>query len=396
MENRDEKLRRLEIEALDYISKGEIDRAIAAYTQMLQDYKDRDDACEIAYCNLGVIYLKEQKLSEAEENLKKALSCSPLQMKYHQMLGLVYIQSKQPLDAVKEFKVCLKQEPNNSKCLIGLSVALFDAGKKTEAQEVLSRVDSLAADASRILAVQAAAYLREGDSKKALKMAEDAKFADPFNVKAKNLIKTIHKMQLDHITAKSSGISSPFCTYQLKMVLKGISPPIWRRFQVSGNISLYKLHLVLQAVMGWENYHLFEFQMGDLRFGIPDPEEYHDVKDARRYKLNKVLPAEKTRLMYTYDFGDGWEHELTVEKIIPVESELKHPVCLGGKRAGPPEDSGGVGGYEDYLKILRTPLAADPDDEDEEIKSRREWIGEKYDAEYFNLEEINQDLSKIK
>ena len=396
MEDIEEKLKELQIEAIGYLKKKNFDRAIAVYQEMQANYKDSDYACQIACSNLGVIYLNLQKLDLAEDYLKKALSYSPLQPEYHHLLGIVYLQSKRPLEAVKELKVCLKQKPDNSKYLEALSVALFDAGKKSEALETLGRVASLDMDASRILAVQAADCLRDGNLKKALKLAEEARALNLDNVMASNVIKAIHKKQLANLTAKPPAVSSLFDIYQFKMKLKGIIPPIWRRFQVSGNISLYKLHLVMQALMEWQNYHLFEFQIGEIRFGIPDPEDYYETKDARRYKLYKLLSGEKTKLSYIYDFGDGWQHELTVEKIIPAEQELKHPLCLDGRRAGPPEDCGGIGGYENYLEILRTPPLDDPDEEDEEIKSSREWIGADFDPEHFDLEEINRKLRKIR
>lgn len=180
--------------------------------------------------------------------------------------------------------------------------------------------------------------------------------------------------------------------YQIKNSLKEVKPPVWRRFQVSGNISLYKLHQVIQVLMDWYDYHLFEFTINNVPFGIPDDEVTYALKDARRYKLDRVL-HEGAKVHYAYDFGDGWEIVLEVEKVIPSESELKHAVCLKGKRNAPPEDCGGPWGYYDYLELLKTP----PDEnEDEEIRERREWIGVDFDPEYFNLEEINEALKAIK
>jgi hypothetical protein len=191
----------------------------------------------------------------------------------------------------------------------------------------------------------------------------------------------------EHITDKSL----PYRIYQIKISLKEVKPSIWRRFQVPDNISLYKLHKIIQVLMAWDDYHLFEFKINDIPYGIPDKDGFDDVKNAKRYKLNKVLQDVK-KAHYAYDFGDGWEIGLHVEKIIASETEMKHPVCLNGKRSAPPEDCGGPWGYENYLKILETP----PDEnEDDEIKERREWIGEDFDPEYFNLEEINQELKRI-
>lgn len=184
--------------------------------------------------------------------------------------------------------------------------------------------------------------------------------------------------------------------YQIKVKLKGITPTIWRRFQIPGNVSLLRLHLVLQKIMGWQNYHLFGFHVNDIRFAIPVQDDYYKTKDARRYKIYKVITQEKVKFLYIYDFGDRWEHELTVEKIIPSKEILEHPVCLAGKRAGPPEDSGGVESYKELLKVLSIPLPENADEEDKEIRSMREWLGEDFDPEHFDIEEINRKLAKMK
>jgi hypothetical protein len=188
-----------------------------------------------------------------------------------------------------------------------------------------------------------------------------------------------------------NNVHARYSVYLLKITLKNVRPPIWRRFEVPGNITLYKLHKVIQVLMGWYGYHLFEFKIKDVLYGTPDIEDGYLVENAKRFKLNKILEEGKNYL-YTYDMGDNWECVLTVEKVAPTEIEPRHAVCLKGKRSGPAEDSGGPWGYEDYLELLKTP----PENDDEEAKERREWIGEDYDPEYFNLEEINEDLKQIR
>jgi hypothetical protein len=189
-----------------------------------------------------------------------------------------------------------------------------------------------------------------------------------------------------------NNISSRHSLYQLKITLKNVKPTIWRRFQVPGNITLYRLHKVIQVLMGWYGYHLFEFKIKDVLYGTPNIEDGYLVENAKRFKVNNILEEGKNYL-YTYDLGDNWESILTVEKVIPTETEPRHAVCLKGKRSGPAEDSGGPWGYLEYLELIKTP----PDEnDDEEIKARREWIGDDYDPEYFNLEEINEDLKRIR
>jgi len=151
--------------------------------------------------------------------------------------------------------------------------------------------------------------------------------------------------------------------------------------------------------MDWTDEHLHEFEVGRMRIGTPEPDHHFftadQVKDENRLTLERMISAEKTKIFYTYDFGDDWVHGLFIEKIIPSEQKMEHPVCLEGARSGPPEDIGGVWGYEEGLEILKTPPPENPEDEDEETQDMRERL-EDFDPEHFNLEEINQRLKYIK
>ncbi len=156
----------------------------------------------------------------------------------------------------------------------------------------------------------------------------------------------------------SSAPSGPEPVYQLKVTLEGIRPPIWRRIQVRGDISLFKLHKILQVVMGWYNYHLHQFSIEGERYSVISREADmlgDDFKDEKKFKLNGVIPGEKFKFTYEYDFGDSWNHTILVEKIFQPQEELKHPVCLKGKRSAPPEDCGGEGGYYHLLEAIKDP-----------------------------------------
>ena len=170
--------------------------------------------------------------------------------------------------------------------------------------------------------------------------------------------------------------------YQIKVTLKGIRPPIWRRLQVPSGINLYKLHQIFQVAMGWSDSHLHQFTVKGIDFGEPDPDYGLEVKNERRAKLSQVISGEKARFDYLYDFGDSWEHEILVEKILPAEPEAHYPICIAGKRACPPDDCGGIWGYADLLKTIQSP--GDP-----EYESMIEWLGEPFDSEAFDLDEIN-------
>ncbi len=177
--------------------------------------------------------------------------------------------------------------------------------------------------------------------------------------------------------------------YQIKVTLKGSRPPIWRRFQVKGETSLYKLHLILQALMGWENYHLYEFRIGETYFGEPDSESFVEMENAHKVKLSQIVRDVKQKFSYDYDFGDNWEHEILIEKILPPETGTRYPICIDGKRACPPEDCGGIWGYEELLETIKDPNHP-------RYKEMMEWLVEAFDPEAFDMDQINRELKRIR
>jgi len=175
--------------------------------------------------------------------------------------------------------------------------------------------------------------------------------------------------------------------FEIKVTLRGIKPPIWRRFQIAGDVTLRRLHFALQTIMGWTNSHLHLFQIGETRyseFDLDDPWN-EDMKDSTKFKLHQLVRRPQSRLKYEYDFGDSWEHSLLVEKILPAERPLRYPVCLAGKRRCPPEDCGGPWGYQDFLEAIGNP---DHESHEENLK----WIGGGFDPEEFDIEHVNRRL----
>jgi hypothetical protein len=173
--------------------------------------------------------------------------------------------------------------------------------------------------------------------------------------------------------------------YQLKITLKDSKPPIWRRVEVSDTVTLAQLHQIIQAAMGWYDSHLHQFTLGRVHYGVPDPDDFEEVRDERRVRLNQILTGPKQNLMYEYDFGDGWEHVVLLEKVLSPDHGVVSPRCTAGKRACPPEDCGGVWGYESFLDAIRDP--AHPDHEE-----MLEWVGGEFDPELFDLAEVNKAL----
>lgn len=177
--------------------------------------------------------------------------------------------------------------------------------------------------------------------------------------------------------------------YQIKVTLRDVRPPVWRRVLVPSRLTLARLHDVLQVAMGWTNSHLHAFQVGDVTYGMSDEDLVElDFEPEEKARVSQVLPKEKARLVYEYDFGDSWEHDVLVEKVLPPET-AQRPQCVEGRRACPPEDCGGAPGFLHLLEVLADP--ADPEHEE-----MREWVGDDYDPEWFDIEEVNARLARMR
>ena len=175
---------------------------------------------------------------------------------------------------------------------------------------------------------------------------------------------------------------------QLKISLLGVSdPPVWRRMLVPASIKLDRLHELIQAAGGWHHSHLHAFSGRGIAYGIPDAELGH--RDERRTPLRRLLAKQGDRIRYIYDFGDDWEHEIVVEKVLAAEPGTRYPVCVAGKGARPPEDCVGPWGYAD----LRAALA---DRGHEDHDRMLEWLGlesaAQFDAKAFDVDEVNAAL----
>jgi hypothetical protein len=172
--------------------------------------------------------------------------------------------------------------------------------------------------------------------------------------------------------------------YQLKIALKYIKPPVWRRVQVK-DCTLAKLHDVIQTCMGWDGYHLHAFEIAGEQYAEPDPDGMMEVRNESRLALSQVVARGIKKFTYTYDFGDNWEHTIQVEKTLGAEAGARYPRCIAGKRACPPEDCGGPWGYGDFLEAISNP-------QHEEHKEMLEWVGGEFDPEEFDPEAVNETL----
>jgi hypothetical protein len=179
--------------------------------------------------------------------------------------------------------------------------------------------------------------------------------------------------------------------HTIKVTLAGSRPPIWRRLELPSAIPLQRLHKVIQAVFGWEDYHSWVFETPSGRYGVADRELR--IGSAAAKRLDQVAPGPKARFGYTYDFGDDWEHDILVEAVTDPQPGVAYPRCLTGRRACPPEDCGGIWGYEDLLEILADPAH-------EEHQERLEWLGldsaDRFDPAAFDTAQANTALAQQK
>ena len=177
---------------------------------------------------------------------------------------------------------------------------------------------------------------------------------------------------------------APPATYQFKVSLVGITPPIWRRLLISNQATLHKLHMAIQIMGEWWNYHLHRFDIAGTEYGSPDPDGDSHRLNSARCRLNALPLTPGTSFRYVYDFGDNWEHKVVLEDVLPPD-RAPCPMCIGGERGFPHEDCGGVSGYREMLKILRRPNHP-------EYPEMRCWAGPYYDPEGFDLNFVNRHL----
>ena len=184
----------------------------------------------------------------------------------------------------------------------------------------------------------------------------------------------------------------------LKLKIELDETQVWRKFQVNANVNFSYLHEIIQIVMGWENYHLYEFNVNDNPI-LPEDEDFENPpsKYSTETPLKKALTRKGQKFKYIYDFGDNWKHTLTVEDIIKYdyqdiaddyENFIKKtlPHCLDGAKKCPPEDVGGIDGYLSFVESMNT--------KDEEYEENVEWFGSHYDENEFNIKTVNKRLSK--
>ncbi len=175
--------------------------------------------------------------------------------------------------------------------------------------------------------------------------------------------------------------------YQVKVTLLGITPHIWRRFLLPGNTKLEQVHEAIQSAFGWQNCHLHQFEIGGQRYGDPENPPSGDFISERatksKFKFLNLKPGDK--FIYRYDFGDDWAHEIEIEEELAPDPEGRYPDCIDGARACPPEDCGGIPGYQHFLEAISDPNNPERDD-------LLKWAGGTFDPEEFDLKKARRGI----
>jgi Plasmid pRiA4b ORF-3-like protein len=188
---------------------------------------------------------------------------------------------------------------------------------------------------------------------------------------------------------KSATSDSFYEIATVRIELRYSEPVIWREVEVPTSVTLSVMHDIIQVVMGWCDCHLWEFRIGKQGYGLPMDDDWGDEPciAAHKVRLRDVLKPRKIVIDYLYDFGDSWEHRLTVTKLRPGEPSVSYPRYIGGERNAPPEDCGGIPGFYELLEVLADP--AHPNHAD-----LKEWAGD-YDPATFDTLPIKYALSRI-
>jgi hypothetical protein len=188
--------------------------------------------------------------------------------------------------------------------------------------------------------------------------------------------------------------------YELRITLQEILPPIWRLIQVPSTLRLCCVHDALQVVIGWTDSHLHRFEKDGKHWGVPEhfEDDNIDIIDESRTKISDILTTPGDSVLYVYDFGDKWRHSVALEKILPASTTMVRPVCVAGERHCPPEDVGGVPGYQEFLEVVFDPSH-------KEFDHYVQWAGGpspvnqsvgRFQPEEFDLRAVNAALSRMR
>ncbi|NLC55916.1 MAG: tetratricopeptide repeat protein [Armatimonadetes bacterium] len=402
-----------------YLMTGRFEDARVAAERLVKLNPDSADA----HALLGHAYYSLGDRKRATSALKQAVRLDPDLGVPHFLLGVMEVEGRRWRKAIPHLEKTLEIDPEHAGALASLGLALAETGQMDAALDALEEALVLETDDPDVLRYAGEAYLALDCYDEALNVYRSLSEIEPGDPIPHYLVGRLSAitgnqrqmrkayamlMRLDpelaHRLARETGLNeepraaqpatgekatSPTESkvYQIKVTLKGTRPPIWRRLLVTSDTRLSELHDILQIAMGWDDDHLHVFRVGHQEYADPS-HELEGAADESRVTLGQIAPDVKSKLVYEYDFGDSWVHEIVVEKILEPEAGVKYPLCVTGKRSGPPEDIGGVGSYAHLLEAIQ-----DPDHPEHE--QYLEWVGEDFDPEAFDCDDVNEELQRM-
>ncbi|MHB9025127.1 MAG: IS1096 element passenger TnpR family protein [Armatimonadota bacterium] len=330
---------------------------------------------------LGVAYDILGRTREAQAAYERAVQLDPSEVSAQYNLARIYGQMGRVEEAIAALRQAIAVNPDLVEAYIPLAGMYEMSGRDDEAFDLLRQAILRAPSFPEAHFGLGELYMVRGDVAAARSEYDILKTLDP------PLAREFAK-RFGFAPKRAATPAGPPRVYQLHITLVDSHPPIWRRVLVTSDTKLSKLHQILQTVMGWTNSHLHEFEVDGERYADPS---FHleEARSERRATLGQVAVEEGDVFAYLYDFGDGWEHAIRVERILPVEPGKFYPVCLEGARACPPEDIGGIPGYEEFLEAIRDPHHPDHDE-------LLQWVGGAFDPEAFDSGRVNQRLQRLK
>lgn len=348
---------------------------------------------EEAQLSLGTAYLTQEQWDDAIVPLKKAIAIDPQYALAYVMLGNAYGRSDRTREALAAAKNAMKYADEDPDIYFEVARLYLGMGRLQDAKPLLKQLVEWDPEDTEAYMMLAGIAANVGDMTLAAEAIEAINRVDP------GLFEELEERAgLDYTppatgrqlkqSAKPAPESGPEDSiYQLKVTVHGSKPPIWRRVQVPGDFTLAKLHTIIQVLMEWSDSHLHEFQIGAVSYADPRA-ELENTRDERKVKLRAVA-GEKSKFVYVYDFGDNWELDILVEKILPRQEGFHYPNCITGKLAPPLEDSGGLWGYYHMVEVLK-------DTNDPEYADFEEWAGGEIDPEAFDCLVLNRAFVKMK
>jgi len=412
--------------------------------EMFRRAVELDPKSTRAHMQLGRALTTDQRFDEALPELERAIKLDARNADAWQGKGLALASLGRHDEAIKALQRALALDPEHLQALVVLTAAYEHSGRHQEAIQVGARAEELAGDdpdalyqiaqlynglqqfeAARAViervidldpeyteahmmlaglamhlgdtttAMREVTYVQENDPELLEELAEE--YGLPLDEEEEDfqeeddesgdfdLFPSRRRTAAPKLTVGNAG--KPGTIYQLRISLVDFEPEIWRRVLAPSDFTLAKLHDVIQVVMGWDDSHLHDFTIGtegytDTRAGL------EGRKNEAKVPLHQVAGA-RGKFTYTYDFGDNWEVEVKVEKVLPREKDRQYPVCLAGEMAGPPDDSGGAWGYAEMLEAVQNPKHP-------EYHNYQEWLGKKFDPTKFDIDEVKKRLVKIK